>query len=70
MVPVTHACCGTPILKIAFVRSRTKASGFLVKPWRRAASRKAIFTEYGVGVISVLPAVDVARDIFKEKSAT
>ena len=28
------------------------------------------FTEYGVGVISVLPAVDVARDIFKEKSAT
>lgn len=52
-----------------FLHAATKASAFGSNPDRRPASKNAILIAYGVGIRSVLPTVDVARDVFSEKSA-
>src|SRR5262249_22136725 len=53
---------------LACASARTKALGSMGSRARIEASRKAIFTVYGVGVRSVLPTVDVAQEALSEKS--
>jgi hypothetical protein len=47
-------------------RTRTSSAALAPRPVWNAASTKAIFTEYGVGVTKLLPTELLAADIFSE----